>query len=58
MLTHFYTHHNDIYYDLERFSNHCRSHDNNVYIKLGRDEPTTESDSSDSELNSVFDLPN
>ena len=63
MMDHFYSHHNhkvhhcwvcsEVYYDLERYSNHCRLHDDNVYIKIARDEPTTNSDSSDSELNSL-----
>ena len=66
MLTHFYTHRNDkvhyccvcseAYYDLERFSNHCRSHDDGLYIKIALDEPTTDSDSSDSDSDLVFDL--
>ena len=65
MLAHFYTHRNDkihyccvcseAYYDLEAFTNHCRSHDDSVYIKIALDEPITVSDSSDSELDSVFD---
>ena len=68
MLAHFYTHRNDkvhyccvcseAYYDLETFTNHCRSHDDSLYIKIALDEPITLSDSSDSELDSVFDSPN
>ena len=64
MLAHFYTHRNDnvhcccvcseAYYDLETFSNHCRTHDDSLYIKMALTEP---SDSSDSELDSVFDSP-
>ena len=65
MLAHFYTHRNnkvhyccvcsEAYYDLEAFTNHCRSHDDSVYIKIALDEPITVSDSSDSEFDSVFD---
>ena len=65
MLSHFYTHRNDkvhnccvcseAFYDLETFTNHCRSHDDALYIKIALDEPITISDSSDSELDSVFD---
>ena len=67
MLAHFYTHRNDkvhyccvcseAYYDLETFTNHCRSHDDSLYIKIALDKPTTDSDTSESELDSVFDSP-
>ena len=67
MLAHFYTHRNDkvhyccvcseAYYDLEAFSDHCRTHDDSLYIKIALDEPITLSDSSDSELDSIFNSP-
>ena len=62
MLAHFYNHRNNTlhycsvcgkaYNDLEDFSIHCRSHSDSVYIKIAMDELNTNSDSSDSEVDS------
>lgn len=54
MLAHFYQHRNDkvhyccvcgeAYYDLERFANHCRSHDDSEYLKIAMSNGVTESE--------------
>ena len=66
MLAHFYNHRNNTlhyccvcgkaYNDLEDFSIHCRVHSDGMYIKLAMDGLNIDSDSSDSEVDSVFDL--
>ena len=66
MLAHFYNHRNNTlhyccvcgkaYNDLEDFSIHCRSHSDGMYIKLAMDGLDTDGNSSDSEVDSVFDL--
>ena len=66
MLAHFSNHRNNAlhyccvcgkaYNDLEDFSIHCRSHSDGMYIKLAMDGLDTDSNSSDSEVDSVFDL--